>query len=212
MSHIAFIRRPNHCDILIRAHDGYMNNYSAWEFCQKWLRTTSSVLGEPYPPEALDTFQERVSQNRHALWDTLTVGSTRYGTAMIYNTSHHDFPLEPYSATSEVNPRGTVSLTPDETFQLGPEGEPSWFIPFESEGIWHPERRTAAEMDRELDRYASVRRELETCRCPACLENRGEEEHDLLRWPTDDEEPCTFGMQRGICRCCGELTVEPDIE
>jgi hypothetical protein len=33
---------------------------------------------------------------------------------------------------------------------------------------------------------------------------------DHTHWPSEEDEPCTFGLQRGICRCCGELTIEPD--
>jgi len=51
------------------------------------------------------------------------------------------------------NTVGTVLVTPEEAILLGMEGEPEGFIPYESEGLWTKETRSAEELDRELDTY-----------------------------------------------------------
>jgi hypothetical protein len=198
MSATAFIRRPTACDILVEFNrSDYPNHRSAWQFCQAWLRSVS----ENTCPEAEVSYDYR---GIGSFWQDQIVAAIPAGTAICYEL-HDGFPEASYSATYKVNPRGTVRLTQQEALLLSPTGEPDGFIPFESEGIWSPERRTREELDDELDNYAAERYAEEKW-IPAA-----KEEEDLS-WPTDDEEPCTFGMQRGICRCCGELTVEPDFE
>jgi hypothetical protein len=188
MSAIAFIRRPTACDILVEFNRlDYPNHRYAWQFCQTWLRLAS----ENTCPQADVSYDYR---GVGSFWQDQIVAAIPAGTAICYQL-HDGFPDASYSATYQVNPRGTVRLSHEEALLLGPTGEPDGFIPFESEGIWSPERRTAEELDDELDNYAAER----------------DAEEDL-RWPTDDEEPCSFGVQRGICRCCGELTVEPDLD
>lgn len=46
-----------------------------------------------------------------------------------------------------------VVLNPEEAEGLGESGEPVGFIPGESEAPWYPERRSATELDEELEAY-----------------------------------------------------------
>jgi len=176
MSANAFIRRPNACDILIEFNDPYtLNHQSAWEFCQTWLLYASGDTCR----EAHIPYEQRGASG---FWHDQVVGTTEVGRAICY-CMHDGMPLDHYSDTYPVNPRGTVALTQEEALMLGANGEPDGFVPYASQDIWRPDR-TAPSVD-EVYETQSVGHE-------------------------DSEEPCTFGMERGICRCCGELTIERD--
>jgi len=149
------------------------------------------------------------------------VGTTEAGSAICY-CLHDGFPEAPYSDTCDVNPRGTVALCSEEAFLLAPTGEPEGFVPYASEAIWRPSSPplqeslhvsapavATADVD-PPDLWAGIsdsalNEMLDT------MEARMEQESNRAPSPaTEDDEPCTFGLQRGICRCCGELTIEPD--
>lgn len=229
MSATAFIRRPSSCDILVSFNNPYYPNHlRAWRFCQRWLRMASNNRF----PEADLNYDER------EFWRDQIVASTPVGTAICY-CMHDGFPEAPYSDTYDVNPRGTVSLTQQEALLLGCEGEPEGFVPYASEGILSYDVPPTDDTDTEdapvpvpsADTQGNL--PSDTQQTPPTvhylqdisginLEEDDREslygseadaaeqrEHELL-YRDYDEEPCTFGRERGICRCCGELTLEPD--
>jgi hypothetical protein len=237
MSATAFIRRRAACDILVSFNNPYYPNHlRAWRFCQRWLRMASNNRF----PEADLNYDER------EFWRDQTVASTPVGTAICY-CMHDGFPEAPYSETSQVNPRGTVSLTQQEALLLGPEGEPENFVPYASEDILSYDRPPMDDSDTEdgqvpvpssdtqgnLPSDTQETMPYEAQQTPPTVQhlqdisgvNIEEDDHESLYgseadaaeqreydllYREYDEEPCTFGRERGICRCCGELTVEPE--
>jgi len=225
MSATAFIRRPSSCDILVSFNrPGYPNHLRAWRFCQRWLRLTSQNTC----PEADVPYDER---GVDGYWCDQTVASTPVGTAICY-CLHDGFPEAPYSESSQVNPRGTVSLTQQEALLLGPEGEPEGFVPYASEGILSYDRPPTEDTDTED--VPAPAPSSDTQETPPTVQyfqdisgvNIEEDNHESLYGSEadaaeqrehellyrDEGEPCTFGRERGLCHCCGEITVEPELD
>ena len=161
MSAIAFIRRPTACDILVHFNrSDYPNHRSAWGFCQTWLRRASNAPC----PEADVPYAARACSDQ-------VVASIPAGTAFCYQRTD-GFPDAPYSATSHVNPRGTVSLTEEEALRLGATGEPENFVPYNSKNILSYDVPPTEDTGAELYQYA------EDDHVPAPPDSDDEEERD----------------------------------
>ena len=95
-------------------------------------------------------------------------------------------------------PADTVSLTQEEA-------------PHASEAIWSPDTQETPPTVHHLHDVSGMNLEEDDQESLYGSEADADEQREQeILYREEHEEPCTFGRERGICRCCGELTLEPD--
>jgi hypothetical protein len=192
-----WIHRAFACDLLVQFPD-YINFRDSWNFGVEYLKSVSKNDPAQYQINPFNPHFVGIQKGE--------IGSTTSEQVSCYLGL--DAP-EPIPTGESWSPSGYAAVSPAEAIALGRRGEPQGFIPYESEGIWTRETRTAEEMDLELDwykrdgelieeqeRFGAMWREIERLQLQADLN----ENQDLF------DEPCTAGLRTGICNCCGEFT------
>lgn len=100
---------------------------------------------------------ERCEDPVIAHWDCKTFPDTIDQGTCFHSGQSQQFQMSihpnSYVPAGYWNDRGTVRVTAQEAFDLGEEGEPDGFEPYESSGLWEKETRSHAELDQELADY-----------------------------------------------------------